>query len=150
MPLRASHVHHSGIAGEGREGVNTLQHSGRGPTMIVVVDDEPDVRDMVCALLEDEGYFVLCLSHPVQATTLYAANPRPRLFLLDIMLPDMNGIMLAERLASNGFAETPKIAMSASAQMLRMAEQSNLFHAIVGKPFDLDELLNHIEHFHHG
>ena len=114
-------------------------------TLIVVVDDEPDVRDLICHLLEDEGYGVLCLSHPVPATRLRERQERPSLFLLDIMLPDMNGIALAGRLADDGFADIPKIAMSASPRMLQVAEESRLFDTFLSKPFDIGVLLDRVE-----
>lgn len=114
--------------------------------MIVVVDDERDLRDFVCHLLEDEGYPVCCLSHPVEVATLSIGEQRPQLFLIDIMLPDMNGISLARQLTNEGFEHTPKIAMSASHDMVRAARESQLFEAALDKPFDIDELLDCVEH----
>ncbi|HEX8919126.1 MAG TPA: response regulator [Chloroflexota bacterium] len=115
--------------------------------MIVVVDDERDVLEVVCSLLEDEGYSVMGLSHPIEAAVLHEAAPEPTLFLLDIMLPEMNGIALARLLQNNGFVTTPKIAMSASPHMLRVAKDSGLFQDTIGKPFDVDELLSCIGHY---
>jgi CheY-like chemotaxis protein len=113
--------------------------------VIVVVDDERDLRDFVCHLLEDEGYPVCCMSHPVELTRLSEAEYHPQLFLIDIMLPEMNGIALAGRLRNEGFEHTPKIAMSASHDMIRLAQESKLFDATLDKPFDIDQLLDCIE-----
>lgn len=112
---------------------------------IVVVDDEPDLRDLVSHVLEDEGYEVLSFSHPVPVTRLNQTDERPDLFIIDIMLPDMNGIALAARLKDEGFSETPKIAMSASRDMLQVADESNLFDAAIPKPFEIDDLLAAVE-----
>src|SRR5450759_5264058 len=117
------------------------------PGTVVVVDDEPHVLDLICSLLEDEGYSVVCLSHPVMTEDLKGRDPQPHLFMLDIMLPTMSGIQLARRLRQHEYKDTPMIAMSASSSMLQLAEQSALFQHFLGKPFDLDALLQAVEHY---
>lgn len=112
---------------------------------IVVVDDELDVRKVVVELLEDEGYRVLSFGNPVPVTALHETDERPELFVIDIMLPDMNGIALAARLRDEGFEVTPKVAMSASDLMLQVAEESRLFDAAIHKPFSIDALLDTVE-----
>lgn len=108
---------------------------------IVVVEDEPGVLDVVRQVLEDEGYEVLSFDHPCPVTGLKDTDEHPDLFLLDIMLPDINGIALAARLRDDGFDNTPKVAMSASREMLHAAEESHLFDAAMSKPFDIDDLV---------
>jgi CheY-like chemotaxis protein len=108
---------------------------------IVVVEDEPDIRDVLCQVLEGEGYDVLAFHRPEPVTHLKDTEEHPELFLLDIMLPDMNGIALAARLRDDGFDETPKVAISASREMLEAAEESHLFDATLSKPFEIDDLL---------
>jgi CheY-like chemotaxis protein len=71
----------------------------------------------------------------------------PALFLVDVMLPGMSGIELAEQLRAGGFARTPMIAMSASPGMLRAAAESRLFQEILPKPFDLTTLLDCVGRF---
>jgi CheY-like chemotaxis protein len=112
---------------------------------IVVVDDEADLRVLVTQILTEEGYRVLAYGHPVPVTQLHTSEEQPQLFLIDVMLPDMDGIALARRLHYTRFAATPKIAMSASAQALSHAGESNQFAALLSKPFDLDDLLAHVE-----
>lgn len=112
---------------------------------IVVVEDEPELRDLVSHVLEDEGYHVISFSHPVPAAALSGYEQRPRLFLIDIMLPEMNGIDLAERLQNVGFEDTPKIAMSASQQCIRDARRSGLFRDTLDKPFEIDDLIDRVE-----
>jgi CheY-like chemotaxis protein len=115
--------------------------------VVVVVDDEPDVLDLICSILEDEGYAVICLNHPVLTDDLKERVRSPDLFVLDIMLPSMSGIDLAHRLQTDGFNDIPMIAMSASPTMLDVAAQSELFHAYLGKPFDLDVLLGTVKQY---
>jgi CheY-like chemotaxis protein len=112
---------------------------------IVVVEDDADIRSFVTHVLEDEGYRVVSFGHPVPVTALHKTNELPRLFIIDIMLPDMDGIALARRLGSTVFAATPKVAMSASEQALSQARRSNQFDAHLAKPFDVDDLLDCVE-----
>jgi two-component system, OmpR family, response regulator VicR len=112
---------------------------------VVVVDDEPGILSVVCEVLEDDGYDVICLSHPDMAQEL--DSTRAKLFILDMMMPGLSGIALAEQLRGHGFAETPMIAMSASSAMLRAAEASRLFQGTLPKPFELTRLLDFAERF---
>lgn len=114
---------------------------------IVVVEDDTELRELVTQVLEDEGYKVLSFSHPVPVTKLTDSEDRPQLFLVDVMLPEVNGISLAARLMGAGFETTPKIAMSASQYMLRVAKDSNLFDATLDKPFEVDALLACVERY---
>jgi CheY-like chemotaxis protein len=114
---------------------------------IVIVEDQADIRVSVTHLLEDEGYRVVAFGHPVPVTELHASEEEAELFLIDIMLPDMDGIALARRLHYTRFATIPKIAMSASEQALNRAEESSQFDEVLGKPFDLDDLLQRVERY---
>jgi two-component system sensor histidine kinase/response regulator len=87
------------------------------------------------------GYDVLVADHPERA--LAACHERhPALLLIDIMLPQMSGIELAQTLRGQGYAETPLIGMSASRLMREMAADSALFTAVISKPFELTALLS--------
>lgn len=114
---------------------------------IVVVDDERELRELMSHVLEDEGYRVVSFAHPVPVTRLQETDERPHLFLIDIMLPDMDGIQLAERLTAGGFDSTPMIAMSASQHCVSEAAASRLFEATLEKPFEIDDLLDTVERY---
>ena len=59
---------------------------------ILVVDDDPDIRDSLREVLEDEGYEVACVGNGREALDhLKTANPRPCVILLDLMMPVMDG-----------------------------------------------------------
>jgi CheY-like chemotaxis protein len=112
---------------------------------IVVIEDEPDVREMLRLVLEDEGYEVFPIAHPASIEPTLESAPDPDAFLIDIMLPGMSGIEVAARLDDEGFATTPKIAMSASQQGVVDARASGHFDAAIEKPFDLASLAATVE-----
>ena len=113
---------------------------------ILVVEDEPDIMQLVLSLLIDHDYDGVGASDPEAALAL-ASHVRPSLFLIDIMLPRETGIELAEQLRSQGFADTPIIAMTASKLMSELAVESGLFQAAIDKPFDIDVLIACIERY---
>jgi DNA-binding NtrC family response regulator len=119
-----------------------LRPEVRASVCIAVVDDEQDLREFLGQLLEDEGYTVRSFSHPRAVTQISDDDERPRLFLIDLMLPEMTGIVLAARLQGLGFEDTPKIAMSASGTMIARAQESHLFQETLSKPFELDDFLD--------
>jgi CheY-like chemotaxis protein len=114
----------------------------KGP--IVVIEDEIGVRELLRDLLEMEGFSVLDTGDPARVEHIDFNLP-PRLFLIDVMLPGMSGIELAERLRRSDFPSTPMIAMSASWVMVRAAAESGLFQEALEKPFDVGRLLECIE-----
>ena len=60
---------------------------------ILVVDDEPDIWQLVQEILEDEGYSVQIAKDGESARLIYAQQ-KPDLVLLDIWMPDTDGITL--------------------------------------------------------
>lgn len=68
-----------------------------GQARILVVDDEPEVRQLVTDYLEAQGYEVLAAASGAEALAAVAAQ-RPHLVLLDIMMPRMNGLEALQRI----------------------------------------------------
>jgi len=114
--------------------------------LILVVEDERDIRDMLCELFEEEGYRVTCVNHWAQMMPINEAY-RPDLLFVDLMLPGVSGIELARRLREDGLPDTPMVAMSASPDMLRSAAHSKLFQETLPKPFDIERLLTYAERY---
>jgi DNA-binding response OmpR family regulator len=107
---------------------------------IVVLEDEPEILEMIRDLLHMAGYRVVGLTHPALLDQL-APNSPPDLFLIDLMLPTTSGIEVAQRLRARDYAHTPMIAISASRLMQQFAHESHLFQATIAKPFDVTALL---------
>ena len=59
-------------------------------TKIMVVDDDPNIRELVRLYLEKEGFEVTCAERGDEAVKMFRASP-PNLMLLDVMLPGMDG-----------------------------------------------------------
>jgi len=72
---------------------------------ILVVDDEPDIRELVKDILEDEGFQVATAEHAQAARDARRAR-RPDLVLLDIWMPDTDGISLLREWGQDGDSET--------------------------------------------
>jgi DNA-binding response OmpR family regulator len=110
--------------------------------VILVVDDEPDLRLLVRMTLEGDGYQVEEASTAAEAVT-QALAVRPGLILLDIRLPDAEGFEVLRTLKRTPeLADTPVVMMSAhsSPPTLRKAEVIGS-HDYLVKPFKHDALL---------
>jgi CheY-like chemotaxis protein len=109
---------------------------------ILLVEDEPSIREDLGALLADEGYSVLTARHGADALKLLESGARPGVILLDLMMPIMDGWELRARLrAIPRLASIPVVILSGAplgetdAGLLEAS-------ACVGKPIRLNHLLN--------
>jgi CheY-like chemotaxis protein len=111
-----------------------------------VVDDDPTLLDLTALILANEdGYRVLCASSGELALRMVATAPHPPdLFLLDFLLPGMNGLELYDRLHTQpGCESIPGIIVSAYLPPRDDLEQRNLVG--LGKPYDLDSFTTLVE-----
>jgi two-component system cell cycle sensor histidine kinase/response regulator CckA len=69
-------------------------------TTILVVDDEPEVRKLVTAMLTRNGYRVLTADTGENAVRLFRNNPGVELLLTDVVAPGMSGPMIADEIAA--------------------------------------------------
>ena len=78
---------------------------------ILIVDDEVGIRELLSEILQDEGYRV-SLAENATAARAYRARERPALVLLDIWMPDTDGVTLLREWAASGQLTMPVIMMS--------------------------------------
>jgi len=105
--------------------------------LILLVEDDPDLRDSVKEILVDEGCQVECSEDGASAFAWLATGQRPALVLLDFFMPRMNGWEFLEQLqARPGLRDLPVVAMSAS----RVRHPA--VAATLPKPFDISALVN--------
>ncbi|GAC1522735.1 MAG: hypothetical protein NVS2B16_30690 [Chloroflexota bacterium] len=115
------------------------QHGMTAPC-IAVIEDEPEIADLLRDIFECEGYDVLTFLRPDLFET-EARGMAPDVFLIDMMLPGIDGITFATQLRDEGYSDTPMIALSASRTMCHGALHSRLFRYTIAKPFGLPVLL---------
>ena len=113
------------------------------PAPIFVVDDDPDLREVLGDLLTDEGYEAHLFSNGLSALELLREGARPHLILLDLMMPEMNGWEFREaQLQDEALRDIPVVVMTAStgfdAEPLHAVE-------ILKKPVGLEEILDAVE-----
>jgi len=109
---------------------------------ILVVDDEPDIRELVREILEDEGYSVAVAENGETARSSFARNT-PDLVLLDIWMPDVDGITLLKEWSSGSGLECPVVVMSGHGSVETAIEATRLgAHDFVQKPISLARLLS--------
>src|SRR6267154_2606617 len=73
--------------------------SDQNPKTILVVDDEPEIRKLVSAMLTRSGYRVLSADTGENAIRLFSNNPDTDLLLTDVVAPGMSGPMIADQIA---------------------------------------------------
>ena len=112
---------------------------------ILVVDDELGIRALLSEILTDEGHTVELAENAAQARTL-RENARPDLVLLDIWMPDVDGISLLKEWSATACLTMPVIMMSGHGTIDTAVEATK--HgamAFLEKPITLQKLLRAVE-----
>ncbi len=108
---------------------------------ILVVDDEPDIRSLLKEILEDEGYEVAVAANG-EAARRARKTRRPDLVLLDIWMPDVDGISLLKEWTEQEALNTPVIMMSGHGTVETAVEATRLgAYDFIEKPLSLAKLL---------
>ena len=115
----------------------------KGPR-ILIVDDEPSIRELLSTSLRFAGFGVRAVGNGAQ-TISAVLEEEPDLIILDVMLPDMNGFSVTKRLRSAGY----------TAPILFLTAKDDTEDKITGltvggddyvtKPFSLDEIIARIK-----
>jgi len=118
--------------------------------LILVVDDDPDLRVALGEILTDAGYEVGSAADGRQALEILRAGPKPDLILLDLMMPVMNGWQfLAQRAKEPAIAQIPVVAISAVGAFVQQVEPIEAA-AFLRKPVALGDLLETVARFTRG
>lgn len=109
---------------------------------ILVVDDEPDLLAAVSGVLADEGYGVIeCCDHRQALERL--ESHKPDAVLLDVMMPEVSGVELAQKMRQDPrFEKLPIVIMSA---VEGTDIDQRAFAGFLRKPFKVQRLLQIIE-----
>lgn len=112
---------------------------------ILVVDDEIGIRELLSEILYDEGHTVVLAENAAQARAARLAG-RPDLVLLDIWMPDTDGVTLLKEWASQGMLDMPVIMMSGHATIDTAVEATRIGALdFMEKPITLQRLLKAVE-----
>ena len=112
---------------------------------ILVVDDEHGIRDLLWEILNDEGHTVELAENAAQARAA-RLRERPDLVLLDIWMPDTDGVTLLKEWSSTGALTMPVIMMSGHATIDTAVEATKIGAlAFLEKPVTLQKLLKAVE-----
>ncbi|HDR8908579.1 TPA: response regulator transcription factor EsaR [Burkholderia multivorans] len=113
---------------------------------ILVVDDEMGIRELLSEILSDEGHVVEAAEN-AQAAREYRLNQAPDLVLLDIWMPDTDGVTLLKKWAAQGLLTMPVIMMSGHATIDTAVEATKIGALdFLEKPIALQKLLKAVEH----
>ncbi|MBF8189157.1 response regulator transcription factor [Nonomuraea sp. K274] len=109
---------------------------------LLVVDDEPNIRELFSASLRMAGFEVLTAADGRQALRV-AEESSPDLVMLDVMLPDLDGLAVAGRLRSRG-RRVPVLFVTAKDAPEERLAGLGLGEDYVTKPFSLEEVIARI------
>lgn len=112
---------------------------------ILVVDDEHGIRDLLWEILNDEGHHVELAENAAQARAARLRD-RPELVLLDIWMPDTDGVTLLKEWSTTGMLTMPVIMMSGHATIDTAVEATKIGAlAFLEKPITMQKLLKAVE-----
>jgi len=114
--------------------------------LVLVIDDDKDLRTTVAQVLVDEGYDVLEASNGAEALLVLQEKPLPAVILLDLMMPVMNGAQFRQaQRADARFADIPVVVMTAAGARAKQAIVELAPLRLLDKPIALDDLLLAVE-----
>ncbi len=108
---------------------------------ILIVDDEVGIRELLSEILQDEGYRVSVAENATQARA-YRQRAQPALVLLDIWMPDTDGVTLLREWAASGLLTMPVVMMSGHGTIETAVEATKIgAFDFLEKPVGLQKLL---------
>jgi len=122
---------------------NTVRsgESQRRQITVMVVDDERDVRESVCEMLQARGYDVVCAEDGRVALERLHNGCLPDIILLDLMMPGMNGWQFREAQSGDPrFADIPVVVITATRHLREIKAEE-----VVHKPIRPEQLLRVVE-----
>lgn len=113
---------------------------------VFIVDDDPDICEVMQLILESHGYRVVTAESGAEALDKLRAGVEPCLILLDLMMPNMNGIQFrSEQRRDPALVSIPVVMVSAGGDVAAKAAAVGLEGLL--KPIDLEVLLETVKRF---
>ena len=111
------------------------------PKKVLVAEDDPDILKLVAVRLKASGYEVLTAPDGKEALRLIEVD-KPDLAIIDLMLPEVNGWKICQRLKTDTrFRDIRVIMLSAMIEEEGEAEQLDQCDFLMSKPFNAEDLL---------
>jgi CheY-like chemotaxis protein len=111
---------------------------------ILIVEDDKDLREILCESLQIEGFEVVAVEHGEAALRHLGTGARPSVILLDLMMPIMDGWTFRERLLGDrALAKIPVIVMTAAGG--QRAATVPCSSGTLYKPLEIDSVVNALE-----
>jgi CheY-like chemotaxis protein len=126
-----------------------MVEEARLETVVLIVEDEPDNREIMRAVVEDMLGYRAVLVNDGEAAVRVASELRPHIILMDLMMPNLDGFEATRRIKSNPLtSHIPVVAVTAMGRpndrQRAIEEGANDY---ISKPFDLDLLVQVLERY---
>jgi CheY-like chemotaxis protein len=116
------------------------------PSLLMIVDDDEDIREVAKLLLEAEGHRVATAADGLDAWQQLEVGVSPSIILLDLMMPRMDGEQFLHTLRASARATIPVVIMSGHSACAAKARELRADGCLT-KPFELDELVETVRRF---
>ena len=112
---------------------------------VLIIEDNPGIRENTCELLELEGYQVICAENGKSGLALALQN-KPDIILCDIMMPVLNGYEVLKGVRNNAITSgIPFVFLSASVEKKEVDAALNMgAQGYIRKPYEPEELFTTI------
>lgn len=120
-----------------------MTHAPGEQEYILVIEDDSDLREILCDALQLEGYTVICAENGEAALRQLASGPRPCMILLDLMMPVMDGwTFRREMLKDPSLAGIPVVVMTAAGAARAATVPAN---SVLLKPLQIDNVMEVVQ-----
>ena len=113
---------------------------------VMIVDDDPDIRELMKIFLEADGYHVQLAADGIDALEQLHAGVQPVLILLDLMMPRMDGEQFMKEIRGTRFAKIPIVIISGQSAVRRKTREFEAASFLM-KPVEFNELLKTVRRF---
>ena len=113
---------------------------------ILVVEDDPELNQLMGELLSASGYQALCAKNGAAGLEILFSGFRPHLIILDWFMPNLSGEQFLNEISLRSqFNDIPVVVMSGAKDIGRILQHRDDVRLVLEKPVGLDQLLQAIE-----
>ena len=114
--------------------------------LVYILEDDPDISELIAYILSEAGY------KPIECRTVgrfneIIARKLPDIFILDIILPDGNGLDVCKQLRNNTATSLTPILMMSANKTKREIDEFGCKADFISKPFNIEHLLEQVDSY---